>query len=242
MAKALAKGSRITGAQRATLASQYAKRYAAGESIRKIAEDAGRSFGFVHGVLKESGVSLRGRGGATRGQEDNASAGKTASVSAGQEGLEQEGSPAKTSATKASAEARQPAKTAKRRRRRPRPRRQDGRPRRARRAKKATAKARGEEDRGEEPRPRRPQEEGHRPRPTSQDHAQVERPARSLPPRSVRSLRVPLRIRPDASRPGTVCWSRRMSDPADMSMMRGGNGRRADAADVAGPRDGRSTS
>ena len=27
MAKALAKGSRITGAQRATLASQYAKRY-----------------------------------------------------------------------------------------------------------------------------------------------------------------------------------------------------------------------
>ena len=35
MAKALAKGSRITGAQRTTLASQYAKRYAAGESIRR---------------------------------------------------------------------------------------------------------------------------------------------------------------------------------------------------------------
>ena len=67
MAKALAKGSRITGAQRTTLASQYAKRYAAGESIRKIADDAGRSFGFVHGVLKEAGVELRGRGGATRG-------------------------------------------------------------------------------------------------------------------------------------------------------------------------------
>jgi helix-turn-helix protein len=67
VAKALAKGARITGPQRETLATQYAKRYDAGESIRKIAEDAGRSFGFVHGVLKESGVTLRGRGGATRG-------------------------------------------------------------------------------------------------------------------------------------------------------------------------------
>lgn len=55
MAKALAKGSRITGTQRSTLASQYAKRYAAGESIRKIVADSGRSYGFVHGVLKESG-------------------------------------------------------------------------------------------------------------------------------------------------------------------------------------------
>lgn len=68
MAKAaLAKGSRISGAQRTTLASQYAKKYTGGESIRKIAEDAGRSYGFVHNVLKESGVTLRGRGGATRG-------------------------------------------------------------------------------------------------------------------------------------------------------------------------------
>ena len=66
MDKVLAKGSRITGAQRGTLATQYAKQYAAGESIRKIAEDAGRSFGFVHGVLTEAGVALRGRGGATR--------------------------------------------------------------------------------------------------------------------------------------------------------------------------------
>jgi hypothetical protein len=69
VAKALAKGARITGPQRETLATQYARRYDAGESIRKIAEDAGRSFGFVHGVLKESGVTLRGRGGATRGSK-----------------------------------------------------------------------------------------------------------------------------------------------------------------------------
>src|SRR5205823_218053 len=63
----LAKGSRITGAQRTSLASTYAKRYAAGDSIRAIADEAGRSYGFVHGVLKEAGVDLRGRGGATRG-------------------------------------------------------------------------------------------------------------------------------------------------------------------------------
>ena len=67
MAKALAKGSRITGTQRSQLATQFAKRYSSGESIRTIADDAGRSFGFVHGVLKEAGVSLRSRGGATRG-------------------------------------------------------------------------------------------------------------------------------------------------------------------------------
>ena len=68
MAKAtLAKGSRISGTQRTTLASEYAERYKGGESIRRIAEEAGRSYGFVHNVLKESGVALRGRGGATRG-------------------------------------------------------------------------------------------------------------------------------------------------------------------------------
>ena len=79
MAKAtLAKGSRISGTQRTSLASQYAKRYSGGESIRKIAEDAGRSYGFVHNVLKESGVSLRGRGGATRGAAKKASSPSTA--------------------------------------------------------------------------------------------------------------------------------------------------------------------
>ena len=99
MAKALAKGSRITGAQRTTLASQYAKRYAAGESIRKIADDAGRSFGFVHGVLKEAGVELRGRGGATRGAK------KAASSSAAKRSA---ASPARKSAAKKT-----PAKAAK---------------------------------------------------------------------------------------------------------------------------------
>ena len=72
MAKVV-RGTRITGAQRETLAAQYAKKYESGQSIRKIAETAGRSFGFVHGVLVEHGVTLRGRGGATRGAKRAAS-------------------------------------------------------------------------------------------------------------------------------------------------------------------------
>jgi Helix-turn-helix domain len=67
VAEALAKGSRITGTQRTELAAELAQRYGAGESIRAIAEATGRSFGFVHGLIKESGVEVRGRGGATRG-------------------------------------------------------------------------------------------------------------------------------------------------------------------------------
>lgn len=62
----LTKGARITGADRQTLGAQLAERYRAGESIRALAAETGRSFGFVHGVIKESGVTLRGRGGATR--------------------------------------------------------------------------------------------------------------------------------------------------------------------------------
>lgn len=63
----LTKGARITGDQRSSLGAAFEERYAGGESIRSIAQDTGRSYGFVHGVLKESGASLRGRGGATRG-------------------------------------------------------------------------------------------------------------------------------------------------------------------------------
>jgi len=111
VANALAKGSRITGAQRGTLSSQYAKRYSAGESIRKIAEDAGRSFGFVHGVLKESGVQLRGRGGATRGaRKTTSSAGKKATVAPTKKASATK-APAKSSASKASAR-KTPAKSA----------------------------------------------------------------------------------------------------------------------------------
>lgn len=67
MSDKLPKGSRITGEGRTDLAGSLVERYAGGESIRSIADDIGRSYGFVHGLLVESGTSMRGRGGATRG-------------------------------------------------------------------------------------------------------------------------------------------------------------------------------
>ncbi|MEU4804528.1 helix-turn-helix domain-containing protein [Actinosynnema sp. NPDC050436] len=62
----LKKGARITGATRDKLAADLKKKYEKGASIRALAESTGRSYGFVHRVLSESGVQLRGRGGATR--------------------------------------------------------------------------------------------------------------------------------------------------------------------------------
>jgi hypothetical protein len=64
----LKKGTRVTGADREKLAADLKKRYDSGESIRALAATTGRSYGFVHRILSESGVSLRGRGGATRGR------------------------------------------------------------------------------------------------------------------------------------------------------------------------------
>jgi hypothetical protein len=62
----LKKGTRIVGAERTKLASDMRKKYDGGTSIRALADSSGRSYGFVHRVLKESGTKLRGRGGATR--------------------------------------------------------------------------------------------------------------------------------------------------------------------------------
>ncbi len=62
----LKKGSRVTGENRDQLATDLRKRYEGGESIRLLAESSGRSYGFVHRILNESGATLRGRGGATR--------------------------------------------------------------------------------------------------------------------------------------------------------------------------------
>ncbi|MFN2517492.1 MAG: helix-turn-helix domain-containing protein [Jatrophihabitantaceae bacterium] len=62
----LKKGARITGSERNRLALDLRKQYDKGRSIRELADSHGRSYGFVHRVLSESGVSLRGRGGATR--------------------------------------------------------------------------------------------------------------------------------------------------------------------------------
>lgn len=60
------KGRRIVGAERATLAKDLVKRYTSGESLRNLAASTDRSYGFVHRMLTESGVQLRGRGGARR--------------------------------------------------------------------------------------------------------------------------------------------------------------------------------
>ncbi|MEV6033591.1 helix-turn-helix domain-containing protein [Nonomuraea sp. NPDC052116] len=60
------KNKRIVGAERAQLAAAVAERYAAGDSVREIAEAIGRSYGFVHRLLEEAGVTLRPRGGNRR--------------------------------------------------------------------------------------------------------------------------------------------------------------------------------
>ncbi|MFC9618383.1 helix-turn-helix domain-containing protein [Streptomyces sp. NPDC056910] len=60
------KGKRITGAERDELAAELRAAYEGGASIRGIAGSTGRSYGFVHRILTEAGVTLRGRGGDTR--------------------------------------------------------------------------------------------------------------------------------------------------------------------------------
>jgi predicted transcriptional regulator len=64
----LSKGRRITGDDRDKLATDLRKKYDSGKSIRELAASTGRSYGFVHRILSESGATLRGRGGATRGK------------------------------------------------------------------------------------------------------------------------------------------------------------------------------
>jgi hypothetical protein len=65
----LRKGARITGGDRNKLAADLKRKYTSGLSIRQLAAETGRSYGFVHRMLAESGVALRGRGGATRGKK-----------------------------------------------------------------------------------------------------------------------------------------------------------------------------
>jgi len=69
----LGKGRRVSGGERDKLAADLKKKYAGGASIRELAASTGRSYGFVHRILSESGATLRGRGGATRGKTAKAS-------------------------------------------------------------------------------------------------------------------------------------------------------------------------
>lgn len=63
----LAKGVRVVGDDRDKLASSLRARYDKGASIRSLATESNRSYGFVHRLLTESGAPMRSRGGATRG-------------------------------------------------------------------------------------------------------------------------------------------------------------------------------
>jgi len=74
----LGKGRRITGQERPTLGAQLARHYETGASIRALAEVPGRSYGFVHRLLSESGVSLRSRGGGRPGVQRRATTGTRA--------------------------------------------------------------------------------------------------------------------------------------------------------------------
>jgi hypothetical protein len=66
VAENLRRGTRVTGADRTRLATDLARRYGAGESIRSLASSTGRSYGFIHRILTEIGVTLRSRGGAPK--------------------------------------------------------------------------------------------------------------------------------------------------------------------------------
>lgn len=54
---------RLKPEQQERVTSELRKKYDAGASIRALAEESGRSYGYVHRRLYESGVSFRSRGG-----------------------------------------------------------------------------------------------------------------------------------------------------------------------------------
>ncbi|HEX2298570.1 MAG TPA: helix-turn-helix domain-containing protein [Pseudonocardiaceae bacterium] len=60
----LTKGRQITGPEREQVAARLRERYAQGASIRELMTLTGRSYGWTHRLLRESGAVLRGRGGA----------------------------------------------------------------------------------------------------------------------------------------------------------------------------------
>jgi transposase len=70
-----ARVTRVTGEARERLVRDVVDRYQGGASIREIAGDVGRSYGFVHNILTTHGVPMRGRGGATRGRTTRLAAG-----------------------------------------------------------------------------------------------------------------------------------------------------------------------
>ena len=70
-----ARAARVTGQEREQLARSLEAQYRAGASIRELSASTGRSYGFIHRMLSEAGVPLRGRGGATRDRTSRLAAG-----------------------------------------------------------------------------------------------------------------------------------------------------------------------
>lgn len=70
MAKAKPKSEianrQITGAERERLTRQVVAKYKAGGTVRSIAAEIGRSYGFTHRLLADSPEGLRQRGGNRR--------------------------------------------------------------------------------------------------------------------------------------------------------------------------------
>ena len=60
------KSKRVLGEARAAMIAEVEARYRAGASIREIAKHYERSYGWVHGLVIDAGVTVRSRGGNTR--------------------------------------------------------------------------------------------------------------------------------------------------------------------------------
>ncbi|MFI9082211.1 helix-turn-helix domain-containing protein [Streptomyces sioyaensis] len=56
----------MPGPERDRIAAELKAKYEAGASIRALAEETGRSYGGVHRLLADAGITFRSRGGAMR--------------------------------------------------------------------------------------------------------------------------------------------------------------------------------
>ncbi|PZS33102.1 MAG: transcriptional regulator [Pseudonocardiales bacterium] len=64
--RSIARYERIAGPARVKLGAMLKQQYETGRSIRDLATECDRSYAFIHQMLVEAGVALRGRGGLQR--------------------------------------------------------------------------------------------------------------------------------------------------------------------------------
>ncbi|WP_313905963.1 helix-turn-helix domain-containing protein [Streptomyces malaysiensis] len=62
----VARGYRVRGQVREKAKADIVREYKEGKSIRDLATESGRSYGFIHKILDEARVKFRKRGGNTR--------------------------------------------------------------------------------------------------------------------------------------------------------------------------------